>query len=77
MLKKIKRNITMGIVALIGSIINVVAPGNFVRHSVIDSEIRVGLSVVTTIFRIHDKIARGFQQGFLLLLIVVTFFVWI
>lgn len=72
-LKKIKRNITMGVVALIGSTINVIAPGNFVRHSVIDSEIRVGLSVVTTIFRIHDEIARGFQHGFLLLLIVATF----
>ena len=71
--KQVKKNIIIGITALIGAIINVIAPGNYVRHAVIDSKIRPLFSICTTLLRVNHVIAIELQKGFLLFVIVIAF----
>ncbi|MBE5852173.1 MAG: hypothetical protein E7299_04360 [Lachnospiraceae bacterium] len=73
--KSIERNIWIGICAFIGSFINAIAPGNFVRHELVDSEIRLVGALFATAVRVSDTIADSLRNGLLLLLIVVVFLV--
>lgn len=72
-LRKIDKGCLVFLAALMGAIINVVAPGNFVRHSVIDSKIRPFSSIYHTIAHANKVISYEFQTGFLLVIIVVAF----
>lgn len=59
--------------SFIGSVINAMAPGNFARHSVIDTEVRPLTCLWMTINRVHFAISYYFQNGFLILLLVLSF----
>lgn len=74
-LKKIRKNAVIALTAFLGAIINTVAPGNFVRHSFIDTEIRPLLSIWNTLVRISSVISSDFTAGFLLLIFIVAFFI--
>lgn len=71
--KKNDRNIIIGIVAFAGSLLNAAAPGNFVRHSLVDSEIRLGGTLFATAVRVSDTIADSMQNGLLLPVVIVVF----
>lgn len=71
----IRKNIVITIVALLGSIINAVAPGNFARHEVIDSELRLFDSLYYVIRRASITIISEFEEGLLLTIVIVTF-IW-
>lgn len=71
--KKIDKNIWVGVCAFIGSFINAIAPGNFIRHELVDSEIRLTGALFATAVRVSDTISESLQNGLLLLIIVVVF----
>lgn len=59
--------------SFIGSVINAIAPGNFARHSVIDTAVRPLTCLWMTINRVHFAISYYFQNGFLILLLVISY----
>ena len=61
------------IFAIIGAIVNVIAPGNYVRHAAIDTKIRVLSSVYSSVERTFAIISNDIQSGLLLVLIIVSF----
>lgn len=71
--KKIEANCIIGISAFIGAVINVFAPGNYVRHEYFDSEIRYVKMMFGTIERVNDILSTDFQSGILLAIIIVIF----
>lgn len=74
-LKKIEKNILIGIAAFLGALANAVAPGNFARHAIVDSEVRLMETLWVTMVRVSDTIADGFQNGMLLVIVVVVFLI--
>ena len=71
---KIDCGIVIGGVAFIGAIVNAVAPGNMIRHSVItDSSIHVGDSVFLSISYTNRLLLQYTQNGMLPLLFIVAF----
>ena len=60
---KIEKNVLIGGTALLGALINTVAPGNFVRHSAFDekiSPIRVSFELLT---RINEILSSKIKEG--------------
>lgn len=74
-LKKISKGFWIGLTALAGTIINVMAPGNYVRHAAIDEKIRLLSSIGSTLLRVNSVISSEFRNGLLLVVIVVSFVV--
>ena len=70
---RVRATIAIGLVALAGSVMNALAPGNFVRHGIIDSEIDVLRSVLVSFRRLNNVLLNDFQAGTLLSLFAVTF----
>lgn len=74
-LRKINKSFLIGLTALVGAIINVVAPGNYVRHTYIDEKIRPLLSIGNTLLRVNSVMVSEFRSGLLLAIIVVSFII--
>lgn len=69
----IRKNAFIGVTAILGAVINTVAPGNFTRHSAIDEKIRPIQSSVYLILRINEIFASEIKKGFLLLIFIIAF----
>lgn len=72
-LEKISRSFLIGLTALSGAIINVAAPGNFVRHATMDEKIRPLMSIANAILRVNNVISSDFRKGLILAIIIVSF----
>lgn len=72
--RSIKANVWIGAVAVLGTLVNVCAPGNFVRHEVLDSTglHPIWLSLMLLV-NIGGRFAEYFQEGYLLAALVVIF----
>ena len=71
--KKVKANVLIGLTAFIGALINTMAPGNYARHGVIDTEIRFEEMFVDTFSRVNSIIKNDFERGILPVIIVIGF----
>lgn len=69
------KSIVVFLVAFIGSVVNAMAPGNFARHSEMDTEIRLVNSIGSSFVRINYVISQEIQFGILLLVIIVSFLI--
>lgn len=70
-LKKISKSFWIGLTALAGAIINVAAPGNYVRHG--DGKITLLSSLGSALLRVNSVISFELRSGLLLVIIVVSF----
>lgn len=75
-LRMLKLNSLMGIVALIGALINTCAPGNFLRHGVIDETGVHPLEIILKLLpSVTDALIDEIESGYLLVIIAIAFFV--
>ncbi len=71
--KKINKSCSIFIVAVLFSVVNAVAPGNFARHTFFDSEVRVGEMLFQTMLKINQVISTDIRSGLFLFAAVVSF----
>lgn len=71
--KKLHLSAFIGLFALLGSILNVVAPGNFVRHDVINSNYNIFSAVFYSFYTVTYEIIKGIEAGVLPTVIVLVF----
>lgn len=73
--RTISRSVVIPISALLGSVINAVAPGNFARHEIFDTELRLMTALYYSIRRAGITIISDFEGRILILIVIVTF-IW-
>ena len=74
-MRKVNKSFLIGLVALGGVIINVAAPGNYVRHALFDEKVRPLASAGGTLLRVNSVILSEFGNGLILVVMVISFII--
>lgn len=69
-LKSFDRGIWIGFAAILGSIINTIAPGNFTRHTAFDEKIRPISALLNTIYRLTHVLSTELKSGFIVIIVI-------
>ncbi len=69
----IHKGAIIGAIALLGAVINTLAPGNFMRKDQRNPDANPVIAFINTVYRVNGVLADGIKTGFLLAIVITVF----